>query len=87
MAPLLTELSKDTRVQLIGVNYKDTPDNARRFLDRYGNPFSSVGLDGNRLAAIDGASMAPSPRSRNVGRNRADQLVGDLAVAADNNRL
>ena len=65
MARLLTELSKDTRVQLIGVNYKDTPDNARRFLDRYGNPFSSVGLDGNRLAAIDGASMAPSARSRN----------------------
>jgi cytochrome c biogenesis protein CcmG/thiol:disulfide interchange protein DsbE len=52
-APLLTELSKDTRIQLIGVNCKDTPDNTRRFLDRYGNPFSSVGLDGNGLAAIE----------------------------------
>src|SRR4029077_10484086 len=46
-APLLTELAKDNRLQLIGINYKDTPDNAWRFLDRYGNPFGIVGVDGN----------------------------------------
>jgi len=40
-APLLTELAKDKRLQLIGINYKDTPDNARRFLGRYGNPFGA----------------------------------------------
>jgi cytochrome c biogenesis protein CcmG/thiol:disulfide interchange protein DsbE len=52
-APLLTELSKDKRLQLIGINYKDAPDNARRFLDRYGNPFGVVGVDGNGRAAIE----------------------------------
>ena len=52
-APLLTELAKDTRIQLLGINYKDTADNARRFLGRYGNPFSSVGVDGNGRAAIE----------------------------------
>src|SRR4029077_9458560 len=46
-APLLTELAKDNRLQLIGINYKDAPDNAQRFLGRYGNPFASVGVDGN----------------------------------------
>jgi cytochrome c biogenesis protein CcmG, thiol:disulfide interchange protein DsbE len=52
-APLLTELGKDTRLQVIGINYKDAPDNARRFLGRYGNPFGMVGVDGNGRAAIE----------------------------------
>jgi cytochrome c biogenesis protein CcmG, thiol:disulfide interchange protein DsbE len=52
-APLLTELAKDKRLQLVGINYKDAPDNARRFLGRYGNPFSVVGVDSNGRAAIE----------------------------------
>jgi cytochrome c biogenesis protein CcmG/thiol:disulfide interchange protein DsbE len=52
-APLLIELGKDKRLQLVGINYKDAPDNARRFLGRYGNPFSIVGVDGNGRAAIE----------------------------------
>ena len=51
--PLLTELAKDRRLQLIGINYKDAPDNARRFLGRYGNPFGIVGVDDNGRAAIE----------------------------------
>jgi cytochrome c biogenesis protein CcmG, thiol:disulfide interchange protein DsbE len=52
-APLLTELAKNTRLQLVGINYKDAPDNARRFLGRYGNPFGAVGVDANGRAAIE----------------------------------
>jgi len=52
-APLLTDLAKDKRLQLVGINYKDTPDNARRLLARYGNPFGIVGVDGNGRAAIE----------------------------------
>jgi cytochrome c biogenesis protein CcmG/thiol:disulfide interchange protein DsbE len=52
-APLLTALGKDKRLQLVGINYKDAPDNARRFLGRYGNPFGVVGVDGNGRAAIE----------------------------------
>ncbi|WP_426438651.1 DsbE family thiol:disulfide interchange protein [Bradyrhizobium genosp. P] len=52
-APLLTELGKDKRFQIIGINYKDAPDNARRFLGRYGNPFGIVGVDGNGRASIE----------------------------------
>jgi cytochrome c biogenesis protein CcmG/thiol:disulfide interchange protein DsbE len=52
-APLLTELGKDTRLQLVGINYKDAPDNARRFLGRYGNPFGIVGVDSNGRASIE----------------------------------
>ena len=52
-APLLTELGKDKRLQIVGINYKDAPENARRFLGRYGNPFGFVGVDGNGRAAIE----------------------------------
>jgi cytochrome c biogenesis protein CcmG/thiol:disulfide interchange protein DsbE len=52
-APLFTELGKDKRLQMVGINYKDTADNARRFLGRYGNPFGVVGVDGNGRAAIE----------------------------------
>ena len=52
-APLLTELGKDRRLQLVGINYKDVAENARRFLGRYGNPFNVVGVDGNGRASIE----------------------------------
>jgi len=52
-APLLTALGQDKRLQVIGINYKDQPENARRFLGRYGNPFGIVGVDSNGRAAIE----------------------------------
>ena len=52
-APLLTALGQDKRIQIVGINYKDDADNARRFLGRYGNPFSAVGADVNGRAAIE----------------------------------
>jgi cytochrome c biogenesis protein CcmG/thiol:disulfide interchange protein DsbE len=52
-APLFSQLAKDKRLQMVGINYKDGADNARRFLGRYGNPFGMVGVDGNGRAAIE----------------------------------
>ncbi|MEW5963184.1 MAG: DsbE family thiol:disulfide interchange protein [Pseudomonadota bacterium] len=51
--PLLEELRQKTGVAIYGVNYKDQPSNARRFLGRYGNPFTAVGVDGNGRNAIE----------------------------------
>jgi cytochrome c biogenesis protein CcmG/thiol:disulfide interchange protein DsbE len=52
-APLFVQLAKDKRLQLVGINYKDSPDNARRFLGRYGNPFGIVGVDANGRGSIE----------------------------------
>ncbi len=52
-APLLMRLAQDSRLRLIGINYKDDADNARRFLGRYGNPFAAAGADHNGRAAIE----------------------------------
>ncbi len=52
-APLLLRLATDRRIRVVGINFKDQPDNARRFLGRYGNPFVANGTDGNGRAAIE----------------------------------
>ncbi|APG86226.1 thiol:disulfide interchange protein CycY [Sinorhizobium americanum CCGM7] len=51
--PIILELSKDPRLTVVGINYKDRNDNALRFLGELGNPFSAVGIDPNGKAAID----------------------------------
>lgn len=51
--PLLIMLQEKTGVPLLGINYKDPAAGARRFLNRYGNPFAAVGVDGDGRAAID----------------------------------
>ncbi|KAA0077964.1 DsbE family thiol:disulfide interchange protein [Tardiphaga sp. P9-11] len=78
-APLLTELGKDKRLQLVGINYKDAPDNARRFLGRYGNPFGMVGVDGNGRAAIEWGVYGV-PETFIVGRDGriAYKMVGGI---------
>jgi cytochrome c biogenesis protein CcmG/thiol:disulfide interchange protein DsbE len=52
-APLLMEMAKDKRWRMVGINQKDRPENARRFLGRYGNPFAAVGADQNGRASIE----------------------------------
>jgi cytochrome c biogenesis protein CcmG/thiol:disulfide interchange protein DsbE len=51
--PLLVALKQRTGVRLYGVNYKDQAVAARRFLGRYGNPFTAVGTDSDGRAAIE----------------------------------
>jgi cytochrome c biogenesis protein CcmG/thiol:disulfide interchange protein DsbE len=51
--PLLVELGKQNKVQIIGLNYKDKQENAIRFLGQLGNPYDAVGVDSNGRAAIE----------------------------------
>lgn len=51
--PLLMALARDPRLRLVGLNYKDAPDNARRFLGQHGLPYAAVGVDPNGRAAIE----------------------------------
>ncbi len=82
-APLLTELGRDQRLQIVGINYKDSADNARRFLGRYGNPFRIVGVDANGRASIEWGVYGV-PETFIVGREGTIvyKLVGP--VTADN---
>lgn len=78
-APLLVDLAKDKRIRVIGINYKDAADNARRFLGRYGNPFAAVGADVNGRASIEWGVYGV-PETFIIGRNGAIayKLVGPI---------
>jgi len=81
--PFLDELAKDNRIQLAGINYKDSPDNARRFLNRYGNPFVASGVDDRGRASIDWGVYGV-PETFLIGRDGriAFKLIGP--ITADN---
>lgn len=51
--PAVLALSKDPRLTVLGVNYKDGSENALRFLGELGNPYSAIGLDPDGRMAID----------------------------------
>lgn len=51
--PFLADLVRRTGVRLVGINQKDQPANAARFLAQHGNPFVAVGSDANGRAAIE----------------------------------
>ncbi len=51
--PILKELANDSRINIVGINYKDRNDNALRFLGELGNPYRAIGVDPNGKAAID----------------------------------
>lgn len=51
--PMLMELAKEPSVRIYGINQKDAPAAARRFLGRYGNPYTRVGTDRAGRTAIN----------------------------------
>ena len=78
-APLLMNLAADRRLRVAGINYKDEPDNARRFLGRYGNPFAANGIDRNGRTAIEWGVYGV-PETFVVGRDGhiAYKLIGPI---------
>ena len=80
-APLLMQLAEDKRFRLVGINYKDQPDNARRFIGRYGNPFVAAGADLNGRASMDWGVYGV-PETFLVGRDGriAFKLIGQITA-------
>ncbi len=87
-APVLMLLAADPRVRLVGMNYKDQPENAIRFLARYGNPFAANGVDANGRAAIEWGVYGV-PESFIVGRDGriAYKLIGPITPENLDNTL
>jgi cytochrome c biogenesis protein CcmG/thiol:disulfide interchange protein DsbE len=78
-APLLVALAADKRIRVVGINQKDQADNARRFLNRYGNPFAATGVDANGRASINWGVYGV-PETFVIGRDGriAYKLIGPI---------
>jgi cytochrome c biogenesis protein CcmG/thiol:disulfide interchange protein DsbE len=81
--PLLLRLSELGRARVVGIAYKDEPDNARGFLQELGNPFAAVGMDRAGRAAIDWGVYGV-PETFIVGKDGriAYKHIGPLSEAA-----
>ncbi len=79
--PLLMQLSRDDRFVLAGFNYKDKPENARRFLGELGNPFDEIGVDPSGREAIDWGVYGV-PETFLVGKDGKHPLQACRAVHA-----
>ena len=51
--PILTDLAETSGVPLYGINYKDEPKTAAKWLRDLGDPFAAVGSDRDGRVAID----------------------------------
>ena len=51
--PLLMKLSKNQSVKLIGLNYKDNLNNAKAFINKFGNPYSQIIIDSDGTLGIE----------------------------------
>ena len=90
-APVLQRLSERGDLTLYGIAYKDKPEDARAFLDQFGNPFSKIGNDAEGRVGIDwGISGVPETfvidangvvRARYAGA-LTDEVVRDIVLPA-----
>ena len=51
--PLLMDLSKNEKLEIIGLNYKDNFKNAEKFINELGNPYSKIFLDKDGTKSIE----------------------------------
>ena len=51
--PQMMALAQRHRIRMVGMNYKDRPEDARRWLARNGNPFDEIMVDAQGRTAID----------------------------------
>lgn len=86
--PVLTELAKDKRLRVVGLNYKDQPENARRFLGDLGNPYEAVGVDNTGRSTIDwGVYGVPETFLVNQEGKIIYKHVGPITPASVRNEL
>ena len=54
--PYLLDLSNEGNIKIIGLNYKDDKENAKRFLKELDNPYKIIIADSDGLIAIEWAA-------------------------------
>ena len=75
----LTELKMNTRLNMVGINYKDKKKNALNFLKLYGNPFDQIFIDKQGTISINfGAYGVPETFLVNEDNKVLKKYIGPL---------
>ena len=76
--PLLMKLNEDSKIIIIGMNYKDNKKNAQSFLKELGNPYEMVLVDLDGTIAIDWGAYGV-PESYLIHNNKIiKKFIGPL---------
>tara|TARA_B110000967_G_C18609286_1_gene423143 strand:+ start:85 stop:534 length:450 start_codon:yes stop_codon:yes gene_type:complete len=67
--PLLMELSKNKLIKLIGLNYRDNLNNAKKFISELGNPYAQILIDKDGILAVEFGAYG-IPETFLIGKNK-----------------
>lgn len=77
--PVLEKIAKDSRIRLVGIDYKDKPANALALLNELGNPYAAIGVDEAGRTFIDwGAYGVPETYLVGADGIIAKKYIGPL---------
>lgn len=58
--PVITELAQSGQLKIVGINYRDEPEDAKQWLSRHGNPYHEILVDYEGKISINfGVYAAP----------------------------
>ena len=77
--PLLMKLSKNQSIKLIGLNYKDNLNNAKKFINTFGNPYSQIIIDNDGTLSVEfGAYGVPETFIIDKNKNIIRKFIGPI---------
>ena len=77
--PLLMELSKNQSAKLIGLNYRDKLDNAKNFINEFGNPYSQILIDNDGTLSVEfGAYGVPETFIISKNKKIIKKFIGPI---------
>ena len=73
------QLSKNQSIKLIGLNYRDNFNNAKKFINEFGNPYSRILIDKDGTLGVEfGAYGVPETFLIDKNKNVIKKFVGPI---------
>ena len=86
--PVLLRLARQEKLRLIGIAYKDKPEDSRRFLAELGDPYQATGIDRDGRTGIDfGLYGVPETYVIDKAGHIRKRVVGPLSPAVVDREL
>ena len=77
--PLLMKLNKYQSVKLIGLNYRDNLNNAKNFINKFGNPYSQILVDYDGALSVEfGAYGVPETFIIDKNKKIIKKFIGPI---------
>jgi cytochrome c biogenesis protein CcmG, thiol:disulfide interchange protein DsbE len=76
--PLLMDLTKNEKVEVVGINYKDSKINAENFLNNFGNPYEKIFFDKDGTQAIEWGAFGVPESFLIYNRKIIKKYIGPL---------